>query len=434
MGLIKAFSGALSGTFADQWKDFIKPMDGAPATAGIIPGQMQGRNARRGSNTKGSENIITDGSRIVVPDGYAMVTVMDGGISAISTEPGGYTFSSDDSASQSVFSGGGVSAVVAETWNRFKFGGRPGGEQLVFYVNLKEIPNNRFGTQSEIFWDDAYLGAQAGAMTRGSYTLQITDPMLFLTRFVPASYLRPGAEPFDFADMDNDAGEQLFNEVVSSLAGAFSIYTNDPSKGNRITKIQGDQVGFAKSLSQAVEEGYAWQADRGLTIVKVAIAAIEYDENTKKILEQVKEADAMSSGRRANVFSQMAAAKGIQAAGENGGGAGLAFMGMGMNAAGGMVNGMYQQPDQQQAGVGAGALFGGGMPAQQQAAPQQAAPQQAAPAGGGFCPNCGGQLMPGAKFCGNCGSPVQQSNNCPNCGAEIVPGAKFCGNCGSKLG
>ena len=370
MGFIKAFAGALTGTFADQWKDFYVPMESAPATAGVIPGVMQGTNAGRGSNIKGSENVITNGSKIIVPDGYAMVTVLDGAVTGIVTEPGGFEFSSDDKNSQSVFAEGGIGSAVAQAWDRFKFGGRPGAEQTIFYVNLKEIPNNRFGTQSEIYWDDAYLNAQVGAVTRGTYTLKIEDPLLFLTKFVPAAYLRPGAEVFDFADMDNDAGEQLFNEVVSSLAGAFSNYTNDPSKGNRITKIQGDQVGFAQSLSQAVEDGYRWRTDRGLAIVKVAIAAIEYDEDTKNLLKQVKEADAMG-GARANTFTQMSIAKGMQAAGENGGGMGMAFMGMGVNAAAGVAGGIMNGGAQQQ-GVGAGALFNGGAAQQEQPAQQAA--------------------------------------------------------------
>ena len=96
-------------------------------------------------------------------------------------------------------------------------------------------------------------------------------PLLFVKSFVPSKYLQPGAPVFDFADMDNAAGEQLFNEVVGSLSAAFSNYTNDPSKGNRITKIQGDQIGFAGAMSQAVEEAYRWKSARGLEIVKTAI-------------------------------------------------------------------------------------------------------------------------------------------------------------------
>ena len=348
MGFIKAFAGAIGGTFADQWKDFIMPMSGVPGTAALIPAVAQGTNEGRGSNTKASSNIISNGSRIVVPEGTALLTIQEGAVTGFIAEPGGYTFNTEDVNSQSIFAGDGiVSSLIKQSWERFKFGGQPGSQQRVVYVNLKEIPNNRFGTQSEIYWDDAYLGAQVGAVTRGTYTLKIVDPILFVKNFVPMDYAM-GGQIFDFADMDNDAAAQLFNEVVSSLSGAFSNYTNDPSKGNRITKIQGDQVGFAQSLTQAVEEGYSWKSDRGLEIVKVAIQAIEYDEDTKKLLSDVKKADALS-GARGNSFMQQSVARGFQAAGENpnGGASGMAFMGMGMNAVGGAMGGL-QQPTQKQ--------------------------------------------------------------------------------------
>ena len=110
-----------------------------------------------------------------------------------------------------------------------------------------------------------------------------------------------------------------------------------------MSKIQGDQIGFAKSLSSAVEDNYNWKSTRGLEIVKTAIMAIEYDEDTKALMSDVKKADALS-GNRGNSFFQQAAARGIQSVGENGGGANMAFMGMGMNAAGNMM-GATQQPN-----------------------------------------------------------------------------------------
>ena len=266
MGFIKAFSGAIGGTFADQWKDFIVPRSDVSATAGVFGAERRGTDAGRGANTKGSENIITNGSKIVVPEGTALITMQDGAITGCITEPGGFTFTSDDQNSKSFFAGDGIlSSTLTTSWERFKMGGVPGGEQL-------------------------------------------------------------------------------FNEVVGSLSAAFSNYTNDPSKGNRITKIQGDQIGFAKSLSTAVEEGYRWKSDRGLEIVKVAITAIEYDEDTKALLSDVKKADALS-GARGNSFMQQSVARGFQAAGENGGGNGMAFMGMGVNAVGGAM-GAFQQPVQ----------------------------------------------------------------------------------------
>ncbi|MBS5719049.1 MAG: SPFH domain-containing protein [Clostridium sp.] len=345
MGFIKAFTGALGGTFADEWKDFYVPRGNVPATAAIFGAEKKGTDAGRGENTKGSENIITNGSKIVVPEGTALITLQDGAITGCITEPGGFIFQSNDQNSQSFLAGNGIiSSTLKTSWERFKFGGIPAAEQIAIYVNLKEIPGNMFGTQSEIYWDDAYMNSQVGAITRGTYSLKIVDPILFVKNFVPADYLRPNAPVFDFADMDNVAGTQLFNEVVGSLSAAFSNYTNDPNKGNRITKIQGDQIGFANSLSQAVEDGYRWKSDRGLEIVKVAITAIEYDEDTKRLLSDVKKADALS-GARGNSFMQQSVARGFQAAGENNGAAGMAFMGMGINGTANTI-GAFNQPAQ----------------------------------------------------------------------------------------
>lgn len=344
MGFIKAFTGALGGTFADQWKDFYVPRADVAGTAALFQAVPQSQNNGRGENYKGNENIISNGSKIVVPEGMALITLQDGQITGLIAEPGGFEFRSNDPASQSMFAGDGIFAqTIKSTWEKVKFGGQPGSQQLAFYVNLKEIPNNRFGTQSEIYWDDAFFGTQVGAITRGTYTLKIVDPLLFVKNFVPAKYLQPNAEVFDFADMDNDAGVQLFNEVVGSLSAAFSNYTNDPTKGNRMSKIQADQIGFAQSLSVAVEDAYRWKTDRGLEIVKTAILAIEYDEDTKELMKDVKKADALA-GARGNSFMQQAVARGMQAAGENGGASGMAFMGMGVNAAGGVMGGM-QQPN-----------------------------------------------------------------------------------------
>lgn len=342
MGFIKAFSGALSSTFADQWKDFYGPIEGVPATAALFKAVPKGTNNGVGENYKGQENVITNGSKIIVPEGTALITLQDGQITGLIAEPGGFEFKSDDPNSKSMFAGDGIlSSTIGTSWERFKFGGQATSQQLAFYINLKEIPNNRFGTQSEIYWDDAYLNTQVGAVTRGTYTLKIVDPLLFVKNFVPQKYLTPGAPVFDFADMDNDAATQLFNEVVGTLSAAFSNYTNDPSKGNRISKIQGDQIGFAQAMSKAVEDAYQWRGDRGLEIVKTAILSIEYDADTKALLSDVKKADALS-GARGNSFMQQSVARGVQAAGENGGGTGMAFMGMGMQAGAGMMNGMQQ--------------------------------------------------------------------------------------------
>ena len=149
--------------------------------------------------------------------------------------------------------------------------------------------------------------------------------------------------------------------MVASLGAAFSKYTNDPGRENRITRLQQDSIGFAKSLSEAVEENYQWRSGRGLLIERVALAAIEYDDDTRALLSDVKKADALRGDRGAS-FMQQSVARGIQSAGENGGGQGLVGMGIGVPMMGGMMGG-FQQPTQQPA------------PAQP-AQPEQTAPQE----------------------------------------------------------
>jgi membrane protease subunit (stomatin/prohibitin family) len=257
------------------------------------------------------------------------------------SEPGGFTWHSNDQNSKSFLAGDGIfSSTFKTSWQRFKFGGEPSSQQLALFVNLKELPNNRFGTQSEIFYDDGYINAQVGLTTRGSYTLKIVDPLLFVKNFVPAEYLTPNSPAFDFTDAKNDYATQLFNEVVASLSGAFSSYTNDDDKGHRITKIQGDSVGFAKHLVEQVEDDYHWLHERGLLIVKVAIMAIQYDKDTEELLHKVQQADALM-GNRGNSNLQASVAAGMEEAGQHGA-EGLFGLGMAGGVAGGM--GGLQQP------------------------------------------------------------------------------------------
>lgn len=353
MGFIKAFTGALSQTFADQWKDYYMPSANVTATSAVFQAVPSGTNNGVGQNTKGANNIITNGSKIIVPEGTALVTMQDGAITNVIAEAGGFEYRSDDPNSQSLFAGDGIiSSTLKQTWERVKFGGQPAAQQLAFYVNLKEIPGNRFGTQSKIRFFDAYINAQVSVMARGEYTIKITDPIMFVKNLVPAAYLQPDAKAFDLADMDEPITNKLFTEVIGCLQPALSQYTSDASKQNSIIKVQSDQLGFAQSLTAAVEENYKWKSTYGIEIMKVAMTGLDYDEKTQELVDRIAEADAFT-GARGNTFMQMSAARGIEAAGQNGG-SGMAFMGMGMNAAGSMMAGLQQPVNQ---------------------APQQAAPQ-----------------------------------------------------------
>lgn len=341
MGLIKSVVGGVGGAFSDQWKDFYTTPDSITSTTAIVPAAKRGTNNSRGSNTQASTSVITNGSKFIVPEGYALVLMQDGAFTGFVSDPGAYIWDTEALDSKSIFAGDGVFApFIKNSWERFKFGGRPQSEQMAFFVSLQELSNNKFASASEIYWDDSYLRTQVGASVRGSYTLKILDPLSFIQKFVPNKYLKLG-EAFDFTDLDNAAAQQLFNEVVGSLAGAFSEYVNSSDKQNRITKIQQDSVGFAASLSSVVESAYKWKEERGLEIVSVAIVSIEYDESTKEILKTAQRADALS-GSRGNANLQASVAAGIEAAGSTEGAAGILGIGF---AAGSVGLGSLQQSD-----------------------------------------------------------------------------------------
>lgn len=326
MGLIRAAFGAVGGVLGDQWKDFYTVSPDLEPTVAISAAFKQGTDAGRGSNVSGSENIISNKSKFIVPEGYGLVLVQDGQFTGYVTEPGAYTWDIDALDSSSVFAGNGFwNPLARASWERFKFGGRPTSEQQAFFVSLQELGNNKFSTASEIYWDDTFLSTQAGATVRGVFSIRITDPLLFLKNLVPPSYLKNGIN-FDLTHLDNPSAQQLFNEVVGSLSAAFAKYVNDPEKGNRISKIQMDATGFAQTLATIVEQDYAWESARGIKIENSTIVSIQYDDATKSVLETVQRADALS-GQRGNSNLQASIAAGIEAAGSTEGAAGILGIG-----------------------------------------------------------------------------------------------------------
>lgn len=361
MGFIKAFTGALGGTFADQWKDYYVPQSGIPATAGVFRAVPQSQNNGRGENYKGSENVITNGSKIVVPEGTALITLQDGAVTGIIAEAGGYEYRSDDPNSKSMFAGDGIIAsTLGESWERFKFGGQPAAQQTAFYINIKPITGNRFGTQTPIYWQDEYLATRAGGSARGTYSLQIVDPLLFFKNFVPDMYKVPDAPVFDFADMDNPAGEHLFNDFLTCLTGAFKRFSLKSKENgmDTIDFIQSNLDQFALTMDEEIEATYQWSTQYGLKVISVNMQA-DYDGATLEVLEEARKADQeirkasrMGQAYSNNMAGMMAAASGqaMQAAAGNENGAMMGFMGMNMaqqngaNLMGAVSNMQPQQP------------------------------------------------------------------------------------------
>ena len=148
MGLIKALTGAVGSTMADQWKEFFY-CEALPEDVLVTKGKK--RVSSRSSNTRGSDNIITNGSGVAVADGQCMIIVEQGKVVDVCAEPGEFTYRSD--TEPSLFTGSlgkGILDTFKTIGRRFTYGGDTGRDQRVYYFNTKELIDNKFGTPNPI--------------------------------------------------------------------------------------------------------------------------------------------------------------------------------------------------------------------------------------------------------------------------------------------
>ena len=400
MGLIRAGLNAAGGVLADQWKEFFT-CDAMSEGVLALKGKKSG--GRRSVNSKGSDNIITTGSVILVADGQCMMIVDQGKIVEFAAEPGEYTY--DASTSPSVFSGNfgdSLGKSINEFGKRFTFGGEPAKDQRIYYFNTKEITGNKYGTPSPIPFRvvDNNVGLDMDVRLRcfGVFSYRICDPVLFY-KHVCGNI----SEPYTRSRLD----EQLRSELLGALGMAFGRISE---MGIRYSALQMHTMELADTLNDILSK--KWREKRGLEIVDIGISSMTpLDEDVARV-QQYQSATAFRTPQMAAQQLARSQDQSMRDAANNAGGAALGFMGMNMA---------------QQAGGNAAAQFYQMAQQQQAAAPTPAAP--AAPAGSWKCPSCGATVT--GKFCPECGAkkPEDQGWVCA-CGS--VNKGKFCPECGAK--
>ncbi len=425
MGLISAAVSSVSGVLSDSWKEVIEPDDMSDSTL-----LVKGVAVKKGSNKKGTDNYVSNGSVIHVYPNTLML-LMDGGkIVDYSAQEGYYEV--NNSSAPSIFNGE-LKDSVKETWKRFQFGGVPSQKQYVYYINTAEIKGIKFGTRNPVNYFDNFYNAELFLRAHGSYSIKITDPIKFFTEFAPK-----GTDRIEIKDLS----EQLFNEFMDALQSAINQMSVD---GVRISAITSKSRELSKYMADVLDAD--WNDLRGIEVCSVGLASISYDDESKALINMRNKGAMMSDPTIREGFVQSSVAQGMQAAGSNTSGAANAFMGMGMgmNAAGGFMSAASQtnaaQMAQQQAA----------QQAVQQAA-QQAAQQNQAANGwkcscgtvntGNFCSGCGSKKPENTswtcscgttntgRFCSNCGSPKPAGEWVCSCGTKNT--GNFCSGCGAK--
>lgn len=404
MGLIKAGLGSLGGVLADQWKEYFV-CDALPKE--VLARKGQKKTSGRSSNTKGSDNVITNGSGLVVADGQCAIITDQGKVAEFCAVPGEYTY--DSQTEPSIFSGSfgdSIKRTFKEIGKRFTYGGEPPKDQRVYYFNTKELMENPFGTANPVPFRvvDSRLGLDLDVSVRcnGFYSYKIDNPILFYTNvcgnFAGGDYPR------------SEIDKQLKTEFINALRPMFGKLSNLEIRPNQIPNHEEDMI---KAANEILSE--KWGELRGLKLVSIAFQNVDLPEEDQKMLKEVQRNAAFMNPNMAAAHLVGAQAQAMQDAAKNEGGAMAGFMGMGMaqGVGAGQAASLFQMGQQQQA---------------QQPAPAAPAAPAAAPAGAWTCPSCGKTAT--GKFCPECGAKKPDDGWTCSCGA--VNKGKFCAECGAK--
>lgn len=380
MGLIKALTSSVSSGLGDQFKEYVT----CPTVENdviIVRGEVH-----HGEGNKNfSDGVISNGSAIAIPEGMAMMIVDNGKIAEFSAEAGTYTW--DTSSEPSIFAGSlGQSIVdsIKTIGSRITYGGQPAKDQRVYFVNIKVIPGNLFGSQQpETIADPVYGSVEI--TYNGEYAIKVANPTTLVSNVI-------GANPKDVLTFDDifktDGNNMLKSKFAQKVSEAIAnIMDRDNVSFN---KIQTRKSAVTDEMNDLLDE--EWYQKYGITVEDVTLR-INASEESKKIIREM-DAKVAETTRMGQVYSNnmqgtMAAAvgEGMKTAAGNENGAMMGFAGFGMaQNAGANVLGAVNNMPQGQAAPAAGGV---------------------APAGAKFCPNCGTALN-GAKFCPECGTKVAE--------------------------
>jgi membrane protease subunit (stomatin/prohibitin family) len=434
MGIIKAIGAAISGSLADQWLEVIEAGEMGDQTV-----FTNGVKIRKGSNTKGTVDTVSNGSVIHVYPNQFMMLVDGGKVVDYTAEEGYYTV--NNSSLPSLFNGQ-FGETLKESYQRVKYGGSTPTVQKVFFINLQEIKGIKFGTRNPINYFDLFYNAELFLRAHGTYSIKVTDPLKFYAEAIPKNRGKVDIQSIN---------EQYLSEFLEALQSSINQMSAD---GIRISYVASKGRELGRYMSNVLDED--WKQMRGMEIQSVGIASISYDEESQKLINMRNQGAMLSDPSVREGYVQGAIARGMEAAGSNANGAMAGFMGMGvgMNTAGsymaGASNMNFQQMQMNQGAMGYGQQMNQGQP---QAGPgygQQPGQagggygQQPAGAGGGYGQQAGPagqeQARPGAwtcscgsvntgKFCSECGSPRPVSGPW-TCSCGAVNTGKFCSECG----
>ncbi len=323
MGILKAFKDSVGGVAADQWLE-VYYCDSLPVGTLALRGVRQvGQNS---ANTKGDENVISDGSVIIVNEGQCALVIEQGKIIADYREPGENKFHSDKTSS--VFSKGGIKGMAKQTFDRFGYGGVVAVHQFVMYLNLKEQLGNEFYLSCPVRLVDRYgnLDFDATVSVSGMFSFKITDPVTFYKNVCRAS---------TGAVYTASVMPQLMEEFKSVAIKGISELCESGVSPTDISKKTEELSELIKA--QMTEK---WAALRGFSAQSVAISSISVAAEDLGALQLAERVKMLTDPQMAAAALISAQADAMVGAANNPAGAAGAFIGV---AGAGAVGGAFAE-------------------------------------------------------------------------------------------
>ena len=396
MGLIKAAFGSAGSILADQWREYFycDSMD-----ADVLMTKGTKRSSSRSSNTKGSDNIISNGAVIAVNEGQCMLIVEQGQIVEFAAEAGEFTW--DSSTEGSVLYGGFGEGLKA-SWNnlkrRFTFGADTAKDQRIYFINTKEIMGNKYGTPAPVPFRvvDRNIGLDMDVSIRcnGEYSYRISDPLVFYKNVA-------GNVSSDFRRSQIDSA--LKTDFLTALQPAFARISD---MGIRYSSLPGHTMEIAAAMNQVLST--KWGTQRGISVVTVGVNSVTASAEDEATIKELQKSAVFRNTNMAAAHMVQAQAEAMKSAAANENGAMMGFMGMNMaQAAGGFNAAQLYQMNQ----------------------------QPAAPSSPASVPTvtwkCGCGTENTGKFCVECGAPKPAKSGW-TCSCGTVNKGKFCSECGAK--
>ncbi len=402
MGLIKAATSAIGSTFKDQWKEAIRCED-------------LGNDILMMKKTT-PNGVISNKSTIIVGPGQCAIIYDNGRVIDATAEEGVYTL--DDSSTPSFFAGQ-FGAVFKEMWQRFTYNGATAKQQAVFFFNIKEIIDNKFGTPAPVpfqDWSHPIPNQMTGQMLPlrvevkcfGKYTFKIINPAIFMNEIAGTANIYRKSQLI----------EQIRSEVIASFQNVLNELGNSsykvpvlelPSQTDEIKELM-DQKVFDEPIRR-----------RGISILGFAVESVTIDDESEKKIDsyELSSNAFMQQGTLVNAYSNA-----VQDAAKNANGAANGFMGIGMMnmSSGGTVSGATTGPWQNTENSVA---------KEQEKTNIEQVENGSSKLDSWQCPNCKKEVQ--GNFCSECGTKKSSDKFCPNCGKKASNDAKFCTECGTKL-